>query len=242
MYKIVIAEDEFNAREVLRKMLSLLFPQIEVIAEFSSFTDTKEFLSSNTADIVLFDIELDDGPSVEMLKDYPEAEFETIFVTSYKKYAIDAIKLSAVDYILKPVDPNELKAAIDKAILKINDKKEMIALKEIEKQKEETHKKVVIKTYDNTYYLDAESIIYLEAEGAYTTIFTSDRKILTSKNLKHYESLLKPYNFARTHQKYIVNLNQVISIDTNADIILNNGYKAKVSVRRKSELVKQLNL
>ncbi len=242
MYKVVIVEDEFNAREVLRKMLNLLFNNLEIIGEFSSFSDAKAFLDSNTIDLAFFDIELEDGTSVEKLKTYTNLNFPIIFITSYSKYAIDAIKVNAIDYILKPIDPEELKTAMGKAIDKINKEKEVLALKEIEKQQEEVNKKIVIKTTDNTFYLDANEIIFLEAEGAYTTIFTTSRKILTSRNLRHYETLLEAYNFARPHQKYMVNINHVKSVDANHEIILTDGHRAKISTRKKSEILKKLNL
>lgn len=242
MYKVVIVEDEFNALEVLRKMLNLMFAQIEIVGEFTSFSAVESFLSSNSVDLVFFDIELDDGVSVDKLKSYNHLDFQVIFITSYKKYAIDAIKVSAVDYILKPVDPDELKSAVKKAFEKLKSEKEHIALKKMEKQQDELHKRIVIKTSDNTYYLNAEDIISLEAEGAYTMIYTTDRKILTSRNLKHYEIIFEPYNFARSHQKYLINLNHVLSMEGNSDIILTHGYKAKISTRRRSEIVKKLNL
>jgi two-component system LytT family response regulator len=191
---------------------------------------------------LLFDIELEDGVSVEKLKSFDNIDFQIIFITSYKKYAIDAIKVSAVDYLLKPIDPQELKSAVDKALKRLNSEKEHLTLKELEKQQEESRKRIVIKTSDNTYYLYPEDIIVLEAEGAYTSVVTSERRILTSRNLRHYESLFEPYNFARSHQKYLVNLDHVKSVDSNYDIILTNGHKAKISTRRRSEILKKLNL
>ncbi len=241
MYKTVIVEDEFNAREALRKMLSLLFKNIEVVAEFAAFADAEKYLNEHSVDIVFFDIELEDGASVDKLKNYDTSSFQVIFVTSYSQYAIEAIKLSAIDYIMKPVDPEELKTAVDKAIEKIKTEVEHLALKEIEKQHEETQKRIVIKTTDNTYYLEPENIIYLEAEGAYTTIVTSDRKILTSRNLKHYEELLETHSFARTHQKYLVNIKHVIKIEGQTDILLSNHDIVKISTRKRSEFMKRLN-
>ncbi len=131
MYKVVIVEDEFNAREVLRKMLNLLFNNLEIVGEFASFVDAKAFLDQNTVDLAFFDIELEDGASVEKLKDYKDLNFQIIFITSYSKYAIDAIKVNAADYILKPIDPEELKTAIEKTIEKLKKEKEHIALKEM---------------------------------------------------------------------------------------------------------------
>ena len=242
MYKVVIVEDEFNAREVLQKMLNLLFSNIQVIGEFSSFEAAEAFFNSNEIDLAFFDIELEDGTSVERLKQYSALDFQVIFITSYTKYAIDAIKISPVDYLLKPLDPEELKNAVEKALHKVAKEKEHLALKEIEKQQEELKKKIVIKTSDNTFYLNAEDMIMLEAEGAYTTIYTTERKILTSRNLRHYEDILKNYNFARSHQKYLVNLQHVQKIDANSELILTKGFKALISTRKRGEIIKKLNL
>ncbi len=242
MYKVLIVEDEFNAREVLRKMLGLMYTNIEVVGEFASFKEAELFFNSNKVDIAFFDIELEDGTSVEFLKEFSELDFQVIFITSYSKYAIDAIKVSAVDYLLKPLDPGELSVAVEKALLKLSKEKEHLALKEIEKQKEELQKKIVIKTSDNTFYLSADDIIMLEAEGAYTNIYTKDRKILTSRNLRYYENTLEGLQFARSHQKYLVNINHVKAIDANSDIILTNDLRAVISTRKRSEITKKLNL
>ncbi len=242
MYKVVIVEDEFNAREVLQKMLNLLFSNIQVIGEFSNFEAAEVFFNANEIDLAFFDIELEDGTSVEKLKQYSNLDFQVIFITSYSKYAIDAIKISPVDYLLKPLDPEELKNAVEKALHKVAKEKEHIELKEIEKRQEELKKKIVIKTSDNTFYLNAEDIFMLEAQGAYTTIYTTERKILTSRNLRHYEDVLKNYNFARSHQKYLVNLHHVKKIDANSELILSKGFKALISTRKRGEIIKKLNL
>ncbi len=242
MYKVLIVEDEFNAREVLRKMLSLMYSNLEVVGEFASYKEAEAFFKSNTVDLAFFDIELEDGASVDYLKELSELNFQVIFITSYSKYAIDAIKVSPVDYLLKPLDPGELSVAFEKALLQLSKAKELVALKEIEKQQEELQRKIVIKTSDNTYYLNADDIIMLEAEGAYTTVFTTDRKIFTSRNLRHYENVLQGFNFARTHQKYMININHVKKLDANSDIVLTNDLKAVISTRKRSEIVKKLNL
>ncbi len=241
MYKVLIVEDEFNAREVLRKMLSLMYTNMEVVGEFASYKEAEVFFKLNKVDLAFFDIELEDGASVDHLKELSDLDFQVIFITSYSKYAIDAIKVSPIDYLLKPLDPGELSVAVEKALLKLSEEKELLALKLIEKKQEELQRKIVIKTSDNTFYLNADDIIMFEAEGAYTNIYTIDRTILTSRNLRHYENSLQDFNFARSHQKYMVNIKHVKKIDANSDIILTNDLRAVISTRKRSEIIKKLN-
>ena len=241
MYEIVIIEDEFNAQQVLQKLLKLLFPNFKVIAIFSTIKEAKEFLERNSVDLIFLDIELEDGISLDLLRELQEIKFQVIFTTGNSQYAIDAIKFSAVDYILKPIDPIELEIAIKHAIQKIDkNKTNSSLLLLVDKYKKNEEKTIIVKTHNNIYYLNVNNIILLESNGAYTKIFSTDKTILASKHLKYYEKILLTFGFIRTHQSYLINNTHIQSINK-ATIILTNNIEAIIATRKYKKVIEQIN-
>ncbi|MDC1106121.1 LytTR family DNA-binding domain-containing protein [Prolixibacteraceae bacterium] len=241
MYKGIIVEDEFNAQQALLKMLRLLVPKLEILDIFSSFEESKSFLDNTPVDLVFMDIELEDGVSIEKLKDGDLDKYHIIFTTGYNQYAIDAIKLNALDYILKPIEPMELQKAVNKALTIIDKEKETTeALRAANKVLEKEKKELVVKTIDNTHYLNINNIVMFQSEGAYTRISTDETTILASKHLKYYENIVVPYGFIRTHQSFIVNKDFIQSIQK-TQITLVNGMVANISVRKYAEVMEQVN-
>jgi two-component system LytT family response regulator len=240
MYKIVIVEDEFNAQQALSKMLRLLYHQIQIVGVFPSVQEGKAFLEENQVDLVFFDIELEDGCSLDYLKQLKTIDFQIIFTTGFNQYAIDAIKLSAVDYLLKPIDPEELRVAVEKAmqnIVKQNEiSKQFEALDDNRKGKE---RKLVVKTAHNTYFFKLDDIIMLESDGAYSKIISVEKTVMASKHLKYFEGLLQNSNFIRTHQSHIINPKHIKSIQKN-DVLLSNQLVAKIATRKYTEVMSQI--
>lgn len=240
MYKGIIVEDEFNAQQALSKMLRLLFPKLEILGIFSSFEESQQFLQNTSVDLMFLDIELEDGMSIDKLKEIDHDKYQIIFTTGYNQYAIDAIKLNALDYLLKPIEPMELQDAVKKALDKIDKEKQthealLAANKVLEKEKKE----LVVKTIDNTYYLNINDIVMFQSEGAYTQITTIDTTILASKHLKHYEQMVLPYGFIRTHQSFVVNKKYIQSLQK-TQITLINDLIANISVRKYAEVKAQI--
>ncbi|ANQ52346.2 response regulator transcription factor [Flammeovirga sp. MY04] len=242
MYNVVIIEDEFNAQEALKKMLKLLYPSIEIVGVFPSIQKGVNYLkTSPSIDLIFLDIELEDGNSFELLQQLTDINFKIIFTTGMDTYAIDAIKHNALDYLLKPIDPLELKSAADKAFHQINEtKKAREILSKFEEDQKVKQQKLIVKTSDNTYFIDAETIIMFESEGAYTKITCLDQTILASKNLKHFECMEELQSFIRVHHSFLVNPKHIINL-SKSKVDLSNGHEAKISVRKYGQVVQKLN-
>jgi len=239
MVKIVIVDDENNVRIVIKKMLNLLFTDCEIVGECASVKEALDVIPETKPDIVLLDIELEDGNGFSLLKQLPVLDFKLIFITAFNEYAIKAFKVNALDYILKPIEPSELKSAINKAKEMLTSEKEL--KKQLENINSEKIDKIVIKTTENTHFITIDDIKYCKADGSYSYIYTTNKTILTSKNLKHFEEILPAQKFIRTHQSYLVNKSEIVSIKSNT-ILLKNNIEVPVSVRKKAKISALLNL
>jgi len=237
MIKIVVVDDENNVREVLKKIIGYFGNSYAVVGEANSIRTAKQVITATQPDIVLLDIELKDGTAFSLLKQLPVVNFKLIFITAYNQYAIKAFKFSALDYLLKPIDPKELEIALNKAKNSIETTE--VLQKRLLVLEDKKTPKIVIKTTNNTHFITIEDIIYCQAEGAYTKIITHNKTILASKNLKYFEDLLSDKNFIRTHQSYLVNASTILHIKNNT-MILNNQIEIPVSVRKKSKIIAYL--
>lgn len=247
--RVLVVDDEKNARETIVQMLKLYCPEIHTIKEANSVQTAVDTIKKVKLDLLLLDIRLEDGNGFDILKKIDLENLNVIFVTAYDEYAIKAFKVSAIDYILKPVDPDELVAAIELAHKKIA--KDLLTnridffLSQIE-TRNSTVQKIILKTAESTHFINISEIIYCEADRNYTTfVLENDRKILMSKNLREYEELLPHNIFLRPHQSFLINTNhitQYLKGDKNA-FILTNGDEIPVSLRRRElvlEYIKQL--
>ncbi len=236
MLRIAVIDDEINIRKGIIKILKLLSANYEVVGEAPSIIEAKTILQNKTPDVVLLDIELEDGSAFELLKQLPSIDFKLIFITAFNQYAIKAFKFNAIDYLLKPIDPVELKAVLNKVEATIHDEQEVKKLLEnLAQNKNMDVPKIVIKTTENTHFITVTDILYCEAKGAYTKIVTEHIEILASKNLKHFQELLSDYSFMRTHQSYLVNKMHVIGLKKET-VLLNDTLAIPVSLRRKAEI------
>ncbi|KAA5821397.1 response regulator transcription factor [Algibacter amylolyticus] len=233
MFRVAIIDDEKNVRIVLKKLLNILYTNCEIVAEAASIKDAKAILPQAKPDIVLLDIELEDGSGFSLLKQLPNLDFKLIFITAFNQYAIKAFKFNALDYLLKPIDPSELQNAIDKAQKSVSNENELRKLiADIENKK---NSQIVIKTTNKIHYINLVDILYCQAEGAYAKIITKTETILASKNLKYFQDLLEDEGFIRTHQSYMVNKKLVTAIK-NDTIILSNALAIPISSRKMAEI------
>ncbi len=236
MLKIVIVDDEINVRRVLKKLLNLISTDYVVVGEAPSIIEAKKVISETNPDIVLLDIELEDGTGFTLLSQLSIIDFKLIFITAYNQYAIKAFKFNALDYLLKPIEPEELKDALIKAQDSIHSENELKELlSNLEQNKNSEIQKIVIKTTYKTYFIDVSKILYCQSEGSYTKIVLNESSILASKNLKYFQDLLAEYSFIRTHQSYLVNKIHVTGLE-NDTIILNSNLNIPISLRRKAEI------
>ncbi|MDO6490993.1 MULTISPECIES: LytR/AlgR family response regulator transcription factor [unclassified Cellulophaga] len=237
MIKVVIVEDEFNAQNTLSKLLKYTQKDIDVIATIDTVNDAILFLNENTPDLVFLDIELIGGNAFTILDALDKISFRIIFTTAYDDFAIQAIRVDAIDYLLKPIDSDELTACIDRFRTLYKQDKKVLSL-EMKIQDLETkdeHKNLLIKTTQEQHILPLNDIIRCQSDGSYTIFYTADKKIMSARNLKYYENILSEQIFVRVHQSHLININYIESIVLN-NILLKDGEKIPLASRKKSYL------
>lgn len=241
--KVLVIDDEDNVRKTTVSLIKVFCNDDIEIDEANDVDSAKDKIKSFKPDLVFADVELKDKTAIDIFNSIPVFDFQIIFVTAFEKYAIDAFKFSAVDFLLKPIDP----LLLEKAIVKANDnfdkenlKKQLTVLQNFYlNQSPIKADKIVLKDSESVYFVKIETILYCQADGSYTTFYTDDNeRIIISKTLKEYEDLLIPYGFIRTHQSYLVNKNYVKKFEKSTDqIALQNGQKIPVSQRKKEEVL-----
>jgi len=237
--KVIVIEDEINARKVLIFLLNQLFPDMQIVGEAGTVSKAKELVLSQQPDLIFLDIELEDGNGFELLDQCNSVKFHTIFTTAYSEFAINAIKHSAVDYLLKPINPQELKDAVEKVEKKLQ---KDLTLKNLQTEKKQAQpgKKITIKTAEQTFVIPTKDIVRLEADGAYTTVVTINNTIIVSKNIKYYQEVLKEDNFFRPHQSHLVNKDYILEFDKKGRLLLSNNDIVPVAFRKKAMIRKML--
>ena len=245
MVKAIIIDDEKNLRELTRSMLSDFFPEIVVVAEAAGVESGIEAIETNKPDLIFLDIEINGGTGFNILQNINYKNFKIIFITAFNKFAIQAIKFSAIDYILKPINENEFTDAVQRALAEIE---KPVSQNQIENffnnYQNLQNKKLVLRTAESMHIVNVDDIMRCEADNSYTTFFTTDgEKIIVSKGIKEYDELLSNYGFVRPHQSHIVNLNFVKRLDKSdgSFLILKGGKEIPVSTRRKQNLLHILN-
>ncbi len=232
----IIIEDEILVSNALEKMLTLIDPTIKIVGVASHVEDAVEKITTLQPDIVFLDVELEDGTGFDILKKLDSTKFKIIFTTAYNQYAINAFKYSAVDYLLKPIDPTDLQDALIRAKTAISNAKEhQKLLTVLNENLEKKEKKIVLKTSDQQFVMKVEDIIHLEADGAYTNFVSSKLKVIISKNIKFYQNLLDD-NFIRCHQSHLINIKHVLGIK-NGQLRMSNGDMIPISTRKKSSIL-----
>lgn len=243
--KLLITDNESAIRNGIRQLVAAYCPQITIIEEATGVKDGLLKISSFQPDILLLDVEMDDGTGFDLLQQVPYPGFQLIFATAHDKYAIDAFRFSAIDFLLKPVDPDALQASIQKAIQSIKAKSMQQQIQILLQQlsgRPGDEKRIVLKDLDNVYFLKVADIVYCMAEGTYTRFFVENiNPITVSKNLKEYENILEPIGFLRTHHSYLVNPDKIIRYDKKdgGALVLQNGDEVPIS-KRKKDIIMQI--
>jgi two-component system LytT family response regulator len=244
--KALIVDNEVQMRMALRQLLEAFCPDVTEIEEATGVAKGLAAINMFHPDIVLLDVEMDDGTGFDLIKQLHQPTFQLIFVTAHDKYAIKAFQFSAIDYLLKPVDPDALQTSIQKAINQIKSRDLSGQIDFLLKQlhdKNEIGKRIVLKDIDNIYFLKLNDIFFCEAEGTYTRFYISDKNpVLVSKNLKEYESILEPLGFIRTHHSFLVNPHKITMFDKTdgGSLQLENGMSVPVSQRKKEMVLEML--
>ena len=241
----LIIDDEPRARETIREMLSTFCPQIEVIGEGSSVKTGIKAILQNKPKVVFLDIRMTDGTGFDLLEQLDSLDFLVVFLTAYDEYALKAFKYSAIDYLLKPLDPEELISCVKRIVKSIHfEKSQVNLLLENLEQNKKTFQKIVLKTIDTIHIVKISDIIRIESDGNYSRFFIENRpSILISKTLKEFDKILLDAHFFRAHQSHLVNLNRIVQIDkqNGTAVEMDDGSKVPVSFRKKEFLISILN-
>lgn len=245
MISAVIIDDEAKGRLALREKLAAYCQQVQILAEATNGQEALMLIQHHKPQLIFLDIEMPRMNGFEMLNELTDKNFHIIFTTAYDQYAIKAIKYAAFDYLLKPIDIEELRTAVSKADSRENNqtKKQVELLRQNMQHPKKQLFKLAIPTLDGLFFYDINDIIYLEANSNYTNIFLTDKiKITASKTLKEFEELLPEDIFFRVHHSYLINLNYIkryIKGD-GGQIELKNGTYVDVSRRKKDEFLKAI--
>lgn len=239
-----IVDDNPKHRQRLQKML-IAFKSFNEIKIYSSVEEAIATIPFNQPDILFLDVELEDGTGFDILKQINDIKSAIIFTTGHAHYAIDAIRFSASDYLLKPFSKEDVTKALNRVVKErqrsLSATKTLIENLDVSKNQ---NKRIGINTSEDTHFIQLKNIFWLEAEGGYTTIYLEcDEKIIVSKPIKYFEDILSKYGFFRTHKSYIVNLHHVKRYVKNngGSVELINGKNILVSRRKKEELITELN-
>ncbi|MCW3161014.1 LytR/AlgR family response regulator transcription factor [Chryseobacterium oryctis] len=214
MIKAIIIDDEERARVNLKLLIEEFCPEVRLVAECKNLSEGVKSIRKENPELVFLDIEMPGHSGLELLDFFNDNEinFSIIFTTAYNNYAIQAFKLAAVDYLLKPINPQELIDAIALFEKKKNQLENLITLKNNLEHKDQT--KIAVPVSGKIVFLDINEILYLKGEGSYTNIFKTDKtNFLVSRNLKSFEELLEnSKNMMRIHKSYIANFQHIVAV------------------------------
>lgn len=247
MNTAVIIDDEKQIRDTLKRIIEAFSLPVHVIGEASNKDEGVAIINNLSPDIVLLDVMLGDTKSFEILKQIDSFSGKIIFVSGYNEFAIEAFKFSAIDYLLKPVDPNELSEAIVRATNQLKNDQASLKLDVLLSNlvnKNDQSKKIVLQTLSKTHIVQVQDILRCESSNNYTQFFLSnDEKLLISKPIKLYDDLLSSYNFHRVHKSHLVNINYVKGIlkKDGGYLELINEDMVPISSRKKDKVVALIN-
>lgn len=241
--KILLIDNEKEVRELLKEMIEALAPGLHQLDEADGVATGLQKINSFKPEIVFLDVEMGDGTGFDLMNKIPQPAFQLIFTTAHNKYAVQAFKCSAIDYLLKPIDINELGNCLQKAAENISNNnlsKQLSILMQQLSNKDAGDKQIVLKDSEASYFVKLSDILYCEAEGSYTKFYLmADKPIIISKNLSTYEELLGEYGFIRTHHSYLVNPSKIKMYDKSdgSTLILNTGHTVPISHRKKDYVI-----
>ena len=240
MLRTLIIDDEPHIRETLTHLVRKFCPQIKLVGEAESVASGIRAIREKIPELVLLDIKMDDGTGFD-LNHFENIDFKVIFITAFEKYAIQAFGFSAIDYLLKPVNPEKLAEAVKRAeqMVQQDFNTQLVTLKENLKSPENKNKKIILKTLENIYLLDVEEIIHCASDGNYTIFETiNDEKIIVSKIIKEYDELLSDSGFFRVHRSHLINLKHIRRLSKqDGYVVMSNKIEVPVSSRGKERLL-----
>jgi len=247
MINAVIIEDEKKSMEVLQALVSANCPDVNIIGTADSVATGLELIKKVSPNLIFLDIEMADGSGFDLLERLGGGNYSVIFTTASDAHALKAIKFSAIDYLLKPIDGDELKVACDKLKEKAPNDASLENLRFLLqnfKQPSQQYSKITLPTGNAYEIVNVKDIIRCEADGSYTTFFLENKKkLLVSASLKHYEDLLPPEDFIRVHHHHLINMNHVVRyLKTDGGYaVMSDGTQIEISRRKKEAFIARLN-
>jgi len=240
--KCIVVDDDKLIREQMRLKIEKNFPQIDLLALCVNGQEGYDAFNKYNPELIFLDVEMDDMTGFEMLEKLPHSNFEVVFCTSFNHYAIKAIKFSAFDYLLKPINLDELNHTVHRFIEKRRTpyERELLLQNLLDNARKTDNKdfRLAVKTFSRTYFLDTETIVHLEASNNYTFVVLNNKtRILSSKSLIEYEKILIEYGFIRIHRSHLVNKKHVMEITNDNFVILRGDIALPIS-RSKTAQVK----
>ncbi|MGN7824975.1 response regulator transcription factor [Chitinophaga varians] len=241
MIRTLIIDDEPAIRKDLEWLMKR-YPDFLVLGSCGSIAEARVIIPNTEPELLLLDIELADGTGFDLLQEFPDRNFRIIFITAYNEHAIKAIKFGAFDYLLKPVDEEELMATLKRLLSEtpVNTRTQMdITDSHLQPKKTGLQNRIVLRSSQYLQVVPFEEILYCQADGSYTTFHLSDkRKVMVSRPIKEYEELLPESWFIRIHQSYIVNHHCIDRFLKDGILVLKDGTEIPVSARKR-EYVRQ---
>ncbi len=242
MLRIIIIDDEAKARRILEGILKEYCTNIEIVATAGDVPSAVKEIQAHQPDLIFLDIEMPKYTGFQLFDFIKDVNFDIIFTTAYSEYALQAFQVSAIDYLLKPIQIDLLVKAVEKVQKQHNPiqmKEKVEALKSNVEQ--EFVQRIALPVSEGLIFVEIKNIVYLHADGSYTNIILNDgKKILISKNIKSFEDILKNPVFFRTHRSYLINLNHVRQYirQDGGYIVMDNGDSVDISKERKDDFIK----
>ena len=248
MIKALLVDDDPANRDYLRGLLAV-HPEVEVVGEAENIAQAAERIGSLKPDLLFLDVEMPGGTGFDLLRQLGSWPFEVIFTTGFQRYAVQAIRFSALDYLLKPVQPDELKDALSRFAKRHPEEDAATAARRsvVQQQflanigqRDEQAMKLTLTTGDRTYFITPAEVTHCTADDNYTELHTGDgRRFVSARTLKDYEDMLAPLGFLRVHRSALVNKAQITHLD-DGHVVLKNNTRVEISRRKKEEVMKAL--
>ncbi len=245
--KALIIDNEEPIRNALKTLLESLCPQVSPVLEATGVANGIAAIKEHQPDVIFLDVEMDDGTGFDLVRQLTSVPFEIVFITAHNKYAVEAFRLSAIDFLLKPFSGDEIVRSVERVSKQLKSKDIVHQLQVLQESLgtiKSADKKIVLRDADSFHFINVGDIVRCEADGAYTRFHILGMKeILISKGLKEYEDLLAPFQFIRVHHSHLINLRQVVRFDK-ADggaLIMVNKDTVPVSQRKREVLLEALN-
>lgn len=239
--KCIIVDDELRARNGLKKLVENYCEGIEVIDMADSVASARKLIAETQPDLVFLDIDMPDGDGFDLLEEMDDIPFEVIFATAYDQFALKAIKFSALDYLLKPIDLDELVAAVNKVHQKLGAKPNLEKYQSLKANiAQRALERLALPASDGLVFVSIKDIVRLQSDGSYTTFHLQGNKtVVVTKTLGEYEEMLQENGFFRTHNSYIINMNRIDKYvrGRGGYVVMDDGSSVDVSARRKDEFL-----